>query len=222
MSCSLANRALVDIIAAGNAALRLSGVEAFAGLFLLVRSEGRLTAEFDAVCFCVGPAARRAFENTAAFELRRNAKGWRRCPASAGGVTRQWPRHRRSLTARPNRSRWRFPHAPSYLENLLQKSLNLRSTASLIGSPIIRTTIGRVSITVVFLYCSWTRCDWAAKLHSPGLPARQSKFCTRIRREWAGMSTAGQPSGGGRPLSALAITASPNPRKRAVLSWFER
>jgi hypothetical protein len=56
------------------AALRLTGIEAFAGLFLLVRGEGRLAAEFDALFLGVGPAACGAFENAAAFELRRNAK----------------------------------------------------------------------------------------------------------------------------------------------------
>jgi hypothetical protein len=35
---------------------------------------GRLAAEFDALFLGVGPAARGAFENAAAFELRRNAK----------------------------------------------------------------------------------------------------------------------------------------------------
>jgi len=54
------NRALADIVAARHAALRLARVEALAGLFLLVRSEDRLAAEFDAVGFGVGPAARGA------------------------------------------------------------------------------------------------------------------------------------------------------------------
>jgi hypothetical protein len=39
-----------------------------------VRGQGRLAAEFDALFLGVGPAARGAFENAAAFELRRNAK----------------------------------------------------------------------------------------------------------------------------------------------------
>ena len=68
------NRALADIVAAGDAALCLAGGEAFAGLLLLVRGERRLAAEFDALRLGVGRAARRAFENAAAFELRRNAK----------------------------------------------------------------------------------------------------------------------------------------------------
>ena len=54
--------------------MRLAGIEASAGLFLLVGGEGRLAAEFDALFLGVGPAARRAFENAAAFELRGNAK----------------------------------------------------------------------------------------------------------------------------------------------------
>jgi len=68
------NRALTDIVAARHAALCLPGCNALAGLFLLVRGEGRLAAEFDALFLGVGPAARGAFENAAAFELRRNAK----------------------------------------------------------------------------------------------------------------------------------------------------
>jgi hypothetical protein len=50
------NRALTDVVAAGNAALRLPGFEALAGLVLLVRGEGRLAAEFDALGLGVGPA----------------------------------------------------------------------------------------------------------------------------------------------------------------------
>ena len=65
------NRALTDIVAAGNAALRLASFEALTGLLLLVRGEGRLAAEFDALLLGVGTAARGAFENAAAFELRR-------------------------------------------------------------------------------------------------------------------------------------------------------
>src|SRR6516162_1000052 len=68
------NRALTDIVAARDAALRLTGIEASAGLFLLVGCQRRLAAEFDALLLGVGPAARGAFENAAAFELRRNAK----------------------------------------------------------------------------------------------------------------------------------------------------
>ena len=36
--------------------------------------EGRLTPEFDAFGFRIGPAPRRALGDAAAFELRRNAK----------------------------------------------------------------------------------------------------------------------------------------------------
>src|SRR6516165_150807 len=72
--CEPRNRALTDVVAAGDAALRLACVEALAGLLLLVRREDRLAAEFDAVGLGVGPAARGAFEDAAAFELRRNAK----------------------------------------------------------------------------------------------------------------------------------------------------
>jgi hypothetical protein len=39
----------------GNAALRLAGFEALAGLFLLMRGEGRLAAEFDALGLGVAP-----------------------------------------------------------------------------------------------------------------------------------------------------------------------
>jgi predicted TIM-barrel fold metal-dependent hydrolase len=39
-----------------------------------VRREDRLAAEFDALFLGVGPAPRRAFENAAAFELRRHAE----------------------------------------------------------------------------------------------------------------------------------------------------
>ena len=54
--------------------MRLASLEALAGLLLLVRSEDRLAAKFDAVRLGVGPAARGAFENASAFELRRDAK----------------------------------------------------------------------------------------------------------------------------------------------------
>src|ERR1700719_2561372 len=57
------NRALTDIIAPRNAALRLTRVEALAGLFLLVRGEDRLAAEFDAIRLGIGPAARGALQN---------------------------------------------------------------------------------------------------------------------------------------------------------------
>jgi hypothetical protein len=43
------NRTLTDIVAARDAALRLASFDALAGLFLLVRGEGRLAAEFDAL-----------------------------------------------------------------------------------------------------------------------------------------------------------------------------
>ena len=68
------NRALADIEAAGNAALRLTGFEALAGLFLLVRGEGRLATEFDAVGLGVGPAARGAFGDAVGLQLGGNAK----------------------------------------------------------------------------------------------------------------------------------------------------
>src|SRR5258707_15723735 len=53
--CQPGNRRLTDVVAAGNAALCLAGVEAFAGLALLVRGECRLTAEFYALGFGAGP-----------------------------------------------------------------------------------------------------------------------------------------------------------------------
>jgi hypothetical protein len=40
--CEPRNRALADVVAAGDTALRLANFEALAGLFLLVRSEDRL------------------------------------------------------------------------------------------------------------------------------------------------------------------------------------
>ena len=61
------NRALTDIVAAGDAALRLAGVEALAGLLLLVRGENRLAAEFDAVSLGVSAASRGALQNAAAL-----------------------------------------------------------------------------------------------------------------------------------------------------------
>ena len=45
MPLRAAKSCLADIVAARNAALRLVGFEALAGLFLLVRREDRLTAE---------------------------------------------------------------------------------------------------------------------------------------------------------------------------------
>ena len=68
------NRALADIVAACNAALRLARFEALASLLLLMRGEDRLAAEFDTVRLGVGPAARCAFEDAASLQLRRNAK----------------------------------------------------------------------------------------------------------------------------------------------------
>jgi hypothetical protein len=61
---------LADVVAAGDGTLGLAGGKALPGLFLLVRREDRLAAEFDAVGSGVGPAARGAFENAAAFQLR--------------------------------------------------------------------------------------------------------------------------------------------------------
>jgi len=55
------NRTLTDVVTAGDAALRLTRFEALAGL-LLVKREDRLAAEFDAISFGVGSAARGAFE----------------------------------------------------------------------------------------------------------------------------------------------------------------
>ena len=49
-------------------------LEAGAGLFLLVRGEGWLAAEFDAVCLGVGPAARGALQDAAALQLGGDAK----------------------------------------------------------------------------------------------------------------------------------------------------
>jgi hypothetical protein len=68
------NRALADIVATRDATLRLASFEALAGLFLLVRRQDRLAAEFDAVGFGVGPATRGELQNTAALQLRRHAK----------------------------------------------------------------------------------------------------------------------------------------------------
>jgi hypothetical protein len=68
------NRALAHVVAPGNAALSLAGVKAFAGLPLLVRGEGWLAAEFDALGFGAGPTPRRALGNATAFELGRDAK----------------------------------------------------------------------------------------------------------------------------------------------------
>jgi hypothetical protein len=62
------------VVAPRHAALRLASFEASAGLFLLVRGQRRLAAEFDALLLGVGPAPRGAFEDAAAFELRRHAK----------------------------------------------------------------------------------------------------------------------------------------------------
>ena len=62
------------VIAARDAALRLAGGEAFAGLLLLMRGERQLAPEFDALGLGVGPAARGAFENAPPFELGRDAE----------------------------------------------------------------------------------------------------------------------------------------------------
>src|SRR5262249_48646447 len=85
LSSQSRNRALTDVVAAGNAALRLASFEAFAGLLLLVRREDRRAAEFDAVRLGVGSAARGAFEDAAAFELRRNAKDGENDLGKVGG-----------------------------------------------------------------------------------------------------------------------------------------
>ena len=65
---------MADVVAAGNAALRLAGFEACAGLFLLVGSEDRLAAELHSLVLGVGATAGRAFENALPFELRRHVK----------------------------------------------------------------------------------------------------------------------------------------------------
>src|SRR5271165_4660959 len=51
------NRTLTDVVAARDAALRLARFEALAGLFLLVRGQDRLAAEFDTLLLGVGPAS---------------------------------------------------------------------------------------------------------------------------------------------------------------------
>jgi hypothetical protein len=68
------NRALTDIVAARDAALRLASFEALAGLFLLVRRQDRLAAELDAVGLCIGPAAGGALQYAAALQLGSNAE----------------------------------------------------------------------------------------------------------------------------------------------------
>jgi len=68
------NRALADIVAACNAALRLARFEALASLLLLMRGEDRLAAEFDTVRLGVGPAARGAFKDAAALQLGGNTE----------------------------------------------------------------------------------------------------------------------------------------------------
>src|SRR5882724_5212250 len=73
-SCEPRNRRLTDIVAAGNAALCLAGVEAVAGLPLLVRSERRLAAEFHALRPWLWRRPGPALGDTAAFELRGDAK----------------------------------------------------------------------------------------------------------------------------------------------------
>ena len=60
---------MADIVAAGDAALRLACFEALAGLVLLVRGEDRLAAEFDALGLGVGPTPRCALQNAAALQL---------------------------------------------------------------------------------------------------------------------------------------------------------
>src|SRR6516162_7788578 len=79
------NRALTDIVAAGNTALRLASFEALAGLLLLVRGEDRLAADFDAPGHGVGPAAGGALEDTAAFELRSHTENGKDDLAEIGG-----------------------------------------------------------------------------------------------------------------------------------------
>ena len=73
-SCEPRNRALADVVTPGNAALHLARFEALAGLFLLVGSEDRLAAKFDAPLLGVGSAVRGALQNAAAFQLGGNAE----------------------------------------------------------------------------------------------------------------------------------------------------
>jgi len=68
------NRRLTDIVAARDAALCLAGLDPFARFLLLMGSEFRLAAEFDAFLLGVGPAARGALDDATALQLGGNAK----------------------------------------------------------------------------------------------------------------------------------------------------
>ena len=72
------------------AALRLARFEALGGLFLLVRGEGRLAAQFDALFLGVGLAARGALQNAAALQLRGNAENGEDDLGEVGGLSSIW------------------------------------------------------------------------------------------------------------------------------------
>jgi hypothetical protein len=67
-------RGLTDIVAAGDAALRLARCKPLSRLPLLVQRHGGLAAELATLRLGVGPAPCGAFENAVAFQLRGNAK----------------------------------------------------------------------------------------------------------------------------------------------------
>ena len=68
------NRALTDIVAARDAALRIASIKAGASFFLLLWGEDRLAAKFDAVRLRVGAAWGGALQNAAALQRRSHAK----------------------------------------------------------------------------------------------------------------------------------------------------
>src|SRR5580704_15139176 len=68
------NRRLTDIVAARYAALCLAFCKPLPCLLLLMWGEGVLATEFDAFGLGVGPTARGALGDAAAFEFRGNAK----------------------------------------------------------------------------------------------------------------------------------------------------
>lgn len=75
--------------------MRLASVEALAALFLLVRSEKRLAAEFDALGLDVGPVSRGALQSAAALRHRsRDAKGRGRHPVKVQDFEAKRPLHR--------------------------------------------------------------------------------------------------------------------------------
>ena len=80
------NRTLTDIVAARDVALRLvASSKTGTGLFLLVRCQLRLAAEFDALFLGFCSAARGAFEDAAAFELRCDAENGKDDLGKVGG-----------------------------------------------------------------------------------------------------------------------------------------